>query len=162
MRGECGRGKEVVDAAATGRWSEATREHAAGCEDCGAAAAVAAWMDAAAKSDVREHKLPDPAVLWLRAKLLRQYAAVHSVSTPLNVLQMSAYVLVAAGWAALLTWKWHMLQGWLAGLTPTGIMLDASGAGGGALSLSLPIVLAIIVLASMTVMLALHTIIAEE
>src|SRR5205807_3612025 len=59
----------VIDAAASGQWSESLRAHLASCADCAAAAEVAPWMVSIAKQDDREHILPDPAALCLTAKL---------------------------------------------------------------------------------------------
>jgi hypothetical protein len=80
-------------------------------------------------------------------------------SRPLNVLQIAAYVLVAGGWAALVTWKWPDLQSWMLSFTPKSVV---GGLAGTHSAMSMPLMLAVVVLASITLMLALHTILAEE
>jgi uncharacterized membrane protein len=78
-------------------------------------------------------------------------------SRPITRVQIAAYVIVAAGWAALVTWKWSDLQRWLLGFTPTQMVQSMSHG-----SLSVTFLLTVVVLATMTVMLGLHTILAED
>lgn len=149
---------EVLRAAQEDRWSDTLRNHLAGCDQCVAAASVAPWMSRFARISDREHILPDPQIVWLKAQLLQGSADVARVSRPMNVLQMVAYLIVAGGWAALLTWKWEAIQTWINGLTPTGMVQNiATGR-----TLSMSFFALVIILATMTVTLALHTILAEE
>lgn len=158
MSERCRHEPHVIRAASENSWTEALREHVPTCADCTAAAGAAPFMRRIARIDARERRLPDPAVLWLKAQLLRSTAIVDRVTRPLNIVQMFAYATVAAGWAALLTWKWTDIQRWLLTLSPAHI------AGGVAYSspLSITFLLTIVVLASLTVMLGLHTILAED
>jgi hypothetical protein len=68
---------------------------------------------------------------------------------------------VAAGWAALLTWKWNALLAWINGMAPSHMILGAAGAEATA-SLSMSVLAVIIILACTTAGLAMHTILAEE
>lgn len=147
--------RDVLVAAEEDRWTDALRMHAAECPDCAAAASVAPWMDRFAKISDREHILPDPSIVWLKAQLLRGAADVARASRPMNVFQLVAYLVVAGGWAALLTWKWEAVQQWIDEFSP----VDAVT---GAAALSLPMFAAVLVLGTLTVSLALHTILAEE
>jgi hypothetical protein len=146
---------EVLRAAAEDRWTDALRNHLAECEDCVATASVAPWMDRFALMSDREHILPDPAVVWLKAKLLQGTADLGRVSRPLDVAQMVAYLVVAGGWAGLLTWHWPAIQRWMSGFTPAEVVSLAT-------SMSISFFALFFVMGSMTVMLALHTILAEE
>lgn len=151
---------EVLHAAEQNRWTDELRGHVADCDDCSAAAMVAPWIDQFAKLDDREHILPDPALVYLKARLLSGTNDVSRVSRPMNVLQLISYAVIAAGWAALMTWKWEAVQAWLRGMTPGGIV---AGAGDGSItSLSLSFFALVLMLGSATVMLALHTILNEE
>jgi hypothetical protein len=147
----------VRRAAAQDQWTDALREHVKTCADCAAAAAATPFMKRLAAIDDRARALPDPAVLWLKAQIFRGTALAERATRPLNVAQIVAYLVVAAGWASVLTWKWADLQRWILGFTPAGMVQSVS-----ANPLSLTFMLAIVVLASMTVMLALHTILAED
>ena len=151
----------VIDAAASGQWSESLRAHLASCADCAAAAEVAPWMVSFAKQDDREHILPDPAVLWLKAKLLQSSAAVERAALPITRVQIAAYLIIAAGWAALLTWKWSALVAWMNVLNPGRMAAGAAGASGAA-TLSMTVLVTLVLLASATVMVAFHSILAEE
>ena len=148
----------VLEAAASGKWSESLRAHAASCADCAAAAAVAPWMSDLAKRDDREHILPDPAVLWLKAKLIQSSAAVERAALPITRSLMAAYLVIAAGWATLLTWKWSALVAWMNALNPGRLAVNTAGAA----TVSMTVLVMIVLLASATVMIGFYTILAEE
>lgn len=115
------------------------------------------WMKQFAAIDDRERRLPDPSVIWLKAQVLRSRQAAERAARPFTTMQIAAYASVAACWAALLTWKWAVIQAWFDGLRPTNLVLGVHGA-----SLSSAFVVTLITLASVTVMLAMHTIFLEE
>lgn len=156
MNEPCRFEREVV----AGRMTDALRAHLADCLDCAAAASVAPWMQRFAGFSDREHILPNPAVLWLKAQLLRSSADAARISRPITIVQLLSYAVIAAGWAALLTWKWDVIEVWLRGMTPSGIVANASSASSA--SLSFPFMAMIFMLGSATAMLALHTIVADE
>lgn len=158
MSEACRREAEVLRAAGTDRWTDSLRDHVAGCGDCAAAAAVAPWIGRFAKMGDREHILPDPSLIWLKAKLLQGGIDAGRAARPLTAVQFLAYGAVAGGWAALLTWKWNAVESWLRGFTPAGLVQTAARAE----TLSVSFFSMLLVLASMTVMLALHTILAED
>ncbi len=161
MMSDCRFEPNVIEAATKDAWTESLRTHVVSCADCTAAAEVAPWMTRFASLDEREHILPDPAVLWLKAKLLQSNAAVERAARPITQLQIAAYLIIAAFWAALLTWKSAALQLWINHLSPGRMLLGAAGTDASA-SLSLTVLFAIIALGSATVGLAMHTILAEE
>jgi hypothetical protein len=161
MTTECAFEANVMDAVANDSWTESLRAHVASCDDCAAAAEVAPWMARFAGVDARQHILPDPAVLWLKAKLLQTSAAVERASLPITRLQIAAYLIIAACWAALLTWKSSALQAWINHFSPGHVILGAAGAEATA-SMSISVAFAVVILASATVGVAMHTILAEE
>lgn len=140
-----------------GRMTDSLREHLTTCNECAAAAEVSPWMQRFSSFSDREHILPNPAVLFLKAQLLRSNAVAARVGRPLTIVQLISYGVIAACWAALLTWKWDAIQAWMRGMTPTGIVQNATNA-----SLSLSFFAFVFMLGSATVMLALHTIMADE
>ena len=152
---KCLQETHVLHAAESNEWTDALREHVAACADCAAAATVAPWMERFSKIDARSHVLPDPAVVWLKAQLLRTVTVVDRVSRPMNVFQVVCYIAVAAGWATLLTWKWVALQAWIASFTSVRIFA-------GDARMSVASFVLVFVLTSLTVMVALHTILADE
>jgi hypothetical protein len=128
-------------------------------------AEVDAWMQQFAKIEVRNRPLPDANTLWVKARLLQSTAAMERASRPITRVQIAAYLIVAGSWAALLTWKWNALSAWLNSFSPARIVLAGAGASASAsaaTSLSLTFFMMLIALASVTVMLAFHTILAEE
>ena len=122
---------------------------------------VDAWMKQFAQIDERRGPLPDASALWVKARLMQSTAAMERASKPITRIQIAAYLLVAGSWAALLTWKWNALSAWFNSFSPAHIILGAAGAQA-ANSLSLTFFMMLIALASVTVMLAFHTILAEE
>ena len=154
----CRHEHDVLHAAQSEQWPEALRRHLLECDDCVAAAAAAPWMTRFAGIGDRQHPLPDPQLVYLKARLLQASADAARVSRPITIVQMVAYLVVAAGWAGLLTWKWDVLMTWLRGFTPTTIVQNVASAE----SLSMSFFAVVFVLASMTAMLAMHTIMAEE
>lgn len=157
----CPMERDVIRAAANDAWPEALRAHLATCEECSAAAEVAPWMQGFAADDVRERPLPDPSVLWLKAQLLRSSSTVDRAGRPITNVQIGAYIALAAGWALLLRFKWSAIQAWLHSFTPAALVTKAAGATATA-SISATMILALIVLASLSVTVALHQILAEE
>ena len=149
---------QILHAAQEDRWTEALRAHLGECDHCVAAMSVAPLMGRFARMGDREHMLPDPSIVWLKAKLLQSTTEVNRASRPLNLMQMVAYTIVAAGWTTVLLWKWEAIERWLNSFTPSGMVASAARAE----TLSLSFFAVVFVLASMTVMLAMHTILAEE
>jgi len=141
-----------------GRWTDTLRAHVAQCADCEATMLVAPQMKELASIDAREHPLPDPQVVWLKAQLLRNTIAMERASRPLKVFQAISYAAVAAAWTAVLAWKWAAIQAMLHSLTPATLLQNA----GQAASLSVTFFLAIFLLSSVTIGLALHTMLAED
>ena len=127
-----------------------------------AEAAVSTWMSRFAAMPDREHLLPDPSVVWLKAQLLRDRAIADRATRPMNSIQLASYLVVAACWAAVLTWKWPVIDLWMHRLTPGRLVLGASADGAASASIPFAFVTALIVLASLTIAVALHTIMAEE
>ena len=154
----CRHETHVIRAVVEDQWTDALREHVAGCDNCAAAAAAAPFMKRLAQVDERQRKLPDPAVVWLKAQLLRGGALAERAARPLTIVQIVAYIVVAAGWASVLTWKWADLQQWILRFTPSGMAQGMTHSS----SLSIAFLLMVVVLATMTVMLGLHTILAED
>lgn len=149
----------VLRAAHDDEWSDSVRRHLLECDDCVAAAAVAPWMSRFAKIGDREHPLPDPQIVWLKAKVLQGTVDAARVARPMTIVQLFAYLVVAGGWAAILTWKWDAVTTWLRGFTPTGLVQNVALGGD---SMSLWFFAFVFILSSTTVMLAMHTIMAEE
>lgn len=158
MSDACRFERDTIGAAKSGQWTESLRAHVASCEDCTATASVAAWMDRLGRTDERTQKLPDPSVVWLKSQILRGSAAAERVSRPVTIAQVLAYVFVAAGWAGFLSWKWEFVRRWMNGFSTEHFAVQAASTSG----VSLGMLLTLFMLSSITVLVALHTILAEE
>ena len=79
----------------------------------------------------------------------------------MTAVQIGAYVAVGVLWAALLTWKWEAMSAWMGSLNPARWM-SGTVATSTATSLSLGFFFMVLMLASATVILALHTVLAED
>ena len=161
MTASCPFERDVISAGDRDRWPETLRQHVAGCETCSAAASVAPWMQRFAKTSDRQHMLPDPAVVFLKAQLLRNTIAAERISRPMTAVQIAAYVVVGGAWAALLMWKWDALNAWFLSLNPSR-WLSGTVATGSAAALSAGFFVTVFMLASVTIILALHTVLAED
>ena len=150
--------RDTIEAAKSGQWTDALRGHVRTCADCAAAASVAGWMDLLGRTDERQQKLPDPAVVWLKSQILRGSAVAERASRPVTIAQVIAYLLVAAGWAGFLSWKWTFIRDWMTGFSPESIAARAATTSG----VSLGVLFTLFVLSSITVVVALHTILAED
>ena len=124
-------------------------------------AEVHLWMQKFARLDDRRGPLPDANTLWVKARLMQSAAAMERAGRPITRVQIAAYLVVAGGWAAIVTWKWNALSAWINSFTPAHLIMGTVDARA-AHSLSLTFLMALIALASVTVMLAFHTILAEE
>ena len=67
------------------------------------------------------HQLPDPAVIWWKAQLLRRWQAERAASAPIERMR---WVELAAGFASLavfLVWQWEGLVNLVARAIPAGV-----------------------------------------
>lgn len=151
---ECRFERDVI----AGRWTDSLRGHVAQCADCEAAMLIAPHMKELASIDMREHPLPDPQVVWLKAQLLRNTFAMERAARPLRVFSAISYFIVAAAWTTVLAWKWTAIQALLHSFSPERFVRNA----GEAASLSMTFFVMVFILASITIGLALHTMIAED
>ena len=121
---------------------------------------VDAWMRQFASIDDREHVLPDPSVIWLKARVMQSVKDEQRASRPMTIAQITSYTVVAACWAIVLTWKWAAIQAWLDAFRPSHVILGAGAQQ--AASVSMPFLLTLIILGSATVIVAMQSIFAEE
>ena len=115
------------------------------------------WMKQFAAIDDRTHALPDPSVIWLKAKLFQSANEVERATRPLAVIEIAAQAMIAACWAAMIVWKWGAIVTWFEGLTPRGVLAGAAQS-----TISLPFIMSVAILGFATVMVAMHSVFAEE
>ena len=152
---------EVLRAVEDDSWTDALRAHVGACDECSAATHAGSWMRSFAAFDDREHILPNPSIVYLKAQLLQQTRTLDRATRPMSIAQTSAYVFIATCWAALLSANWDTVMSWLHTLTPKGFVTTATGSAAMA-QLSMTFFIVAALLASATAMLAFHTILAED
>jgi hypothetical protein len=116
---------------------------------------VDTWMRQFAAIDDREHALPDPSIIWLKAKVLQSAKEVARASRAVTPVEIISQASVASLWAALLTWKWDAISSWFVSFSSRDVLFAAP-------SVNLPFVMTLAVLTGITVMVAMHSILVEE
>jgi hypothetical protein len=129
------------------------RDHARGCEACSAAAKVSVWMNTLASTAREVRPMPDPMVVYLKARILETLPREQRSLQPLHLLQRLSFGAVGLGWAVLLTWKWEAISSF-------SIERAFAGAIGGA-SVSPSMAALVFALACATVLVSVHTALAE-
>ena len=74
-----------------------------------------------AAAPVASHPLPDPAVIWWKAQLLRRWQAERAASAPIERMR---WIELAAGFASLavfLAWQWQGLVNLVSRAIPAGL-----------------------------------------
>ena len=101
--------ESTIGAARDGNWSEELNAHAASCDSC----RMARWMGGLAGAiESRSGALPDPELIWLKAKIKRRSQLPGRALLPLK----AGGLLGAAGLGLLLAAipqsAWHRIQAW--------------------------------------------------
>jgi hypothetical protein len=65
----CPKEVDVLRAAFTDKWEESLRAHVVGCTFCEEIVQVSRWMLSLAQSSETDVRLPDPILVWRRARL---------------------------------------------------------------------------------------------
>jgi hypothetical protein len=95
----CEREREVARAVRSGLWSAELREHAAGCEACGEAMAVAAFLQSG-----EDPVVPEAGLMWWRLELRARREKHARAMRPLVVAEGVAAALVGLSCVAGLVW----------------------------------------------------------
>jgi hypothetical protein len=141
---------------ATGVWDEETRRHLDACADCREQAEVLRFMLALAQTQL-DSAPPDPQVVKVKAQIVnRERIDEHSAHTISNI-QRAVWGSIAAAWALVLALNGSTIIGWARDFDLSEIVFSSvSGEG------SFGLILLLVSLASITAMVAVHAILAEE
>ncbi len=97
----CPQEASVLRAARTGQWDEALEAHAAACPACGEVALVSGSLRTFALETEGHNRLPDPYLVWLKAKLTERQVASQRASKPWDMAEALGQCVVAValvGW----------------------------------------------------------------
>lgn len=110
----------VKRAVRTGRWDEVLRVHVAGCDVCRDVVAVTRALQALAQTSTPDEvRLPDPALIWWKARLLKDLAIASPRTGPLFRLQDLGLILGMALFVSVLwlygpIWQNAFVRLWMA------------------------------------------------
>jgi predicted anti-sigma-YlaC factor YlaD len=123
----CSEQPAIVAAAADGReLPAAVRAHLASCPSCREQVETIAFVRGLADTPDASHPLPDPAVIWWKAQLLRRWQAERVAEAPIERMR---WVELAAGLASLvafLVWQWDGLVNLVSRAIPAGVAAAAA------------------------------------
>ena len=97
----CPQEVRVVRATRTGQWDDALKAHAAACAACGEVALVSSSLRTFALETEGHNRLPDPYLVWLKAKLTERQVVRQRASKPWDIAEALGQCVVAvalAGW----------------------------------------------------------------
>jgi len=118
----CTREPDVLNAAADGgQLSAALETHLLSCPSCREQVEAVAFVRRLADTSDAPHPLPDPAVIWWKAQLLRRWQAERVASAPIDRMR---WIELAAGLASLtvfLVWQWQGLVNLVMRAIPAGL-----------------------------------------
>ena len=122
----CSEEPDVLIAAASGRALAASlAAHLASCPSCREQVDAVMFLRGLAAAPVGSHPLPDPAVIWWKAQLLRRWQAERVASAPIERMR---WIELAAGFASLavfLAWQWRGLVNLVSRAIPAGLAAAA-------------------------------------
>jgi hypothetical protein len=122
LRHDCTQQPDILGAAADGRdLSPSLAAHLASCPSCREQVEAITFVRALADTPDMPHALPDPAVIWWKAQLLRRWQAERAASAPIERMH---WVELAAGVACLavfLAWQWSGLAAFVARAMSAGV-----------------------------------------
>lgn len=123
----CERETEIARAVRSGHWTEDLRQHAAGCEACGEAMAVAAFLQGGA---VQALEVPEPGLMWFKLELRARREKTRRAMRPLVIAERLVALLTGGACigAALWTHSVSPTLGLAAGIAAAVLALSAGSA----------------------------------
>ncbi|MCX6550127.1 MAG: hypothetical protein NTY02_03800 [Acidobacteria bacterium] len=138
----CEHEPDILTAAVAGRQQPAgALAHLASCPSCRDAVATAAWMQRMADGSGDGHALPDPAVIWWKAQLLRRWEAERRAVAPIERMHWVELVAGLASFGVFLVWQWSGLVNVLSLLNPLSLAARSASASSATSPLVLVLVL---------------------
>ena len=85
--------------------------HAATCAVCWEIIQASRWMQALARSSESNPTLPDPSLLWWRARLSEKQAKAEKAQDVLEWAEITSAVAISLGLVGWAAWNWYAIQG---------------------------------------------------
>ena len=163
----CAREKEIAELLRLGHWPAAAspelRAHVSGCHDCCDLVLVTEAFQKAHERSASAVRLQSPGVLWWRAQLRRQSAAVERINKPVLGAQIFAFaitLLFAVGFVVFQATHGLRWLSWFADQSPSqfsyvdALQSAASGASGWDLLVVISGAIALVLMSGVVVFLA--------
>jgi len=160
----CEREPEMVEAAAHGgERGGGAAAHLASCASCRDAVAAVAWMrEMAGAPHGAPQPLPDPAVIWWKAQLLRRWESERRAVAPMERMH---WIEITAGVVSLgvfLVWQWSGLVNLLARLNPVKLAAQSAASSTAADSSMLVFAVGVTVALGATIFASLHRMLTHD
>lgn len=116
MTNACPREESVLQAARAGRWNDELTAHVAGCDSCRESSTAIRWMIELSRTvDSGTAPLPDPHLIWLKARIRRRSEASWRTLLPIGIACGASAIGLGTIAARLPGNAWRSLQEWLTG-----------------------------------------------
>ena len=118
----CSEQPDILDAASAGRELPAVlTAHLASCPSCREQVDAVTFVRGLAETADAPRQLPDAAVIWWKAQLLRRWQAERAASEPIERMRWIELAAGVASLAAFLVWQWQGLVTLVARAVPAGV-----------------------------------------
>jgi hypothetical protein len=125
----CSEQPDILDAASAGReLPAALTAHLASCPSCREQVELVRVIRGLAETPDTPHQLPDPAVIWWKAQLLRRWQAERAASAPIERMRWIELGAGVASLTAFLVWQWQGLVNLVARAVPAGVAAASAAA----------------------------------
>ncbi len=122
LRHDCTQLPDILSATAERReLSASLAAHLASCPSCREQAGAIAFVRGLADTPDAPHALPDPAVIWWKAQLLRRWQADRAASAPIERMHWVELAAGVASLAVFLVWQWNGLTAFVARAMSAGV-----------------------------------------
>ena len=116
MPDPCSREESVLEAARARRWSDELTAHVARCDSCREAGTAIRWMvELGQTADSGQAPLPDPRLIWLKARIRRRSEASWRTLLPIGIACGASAIGLGVIIAPLPGNAWRSLREWLTG-----------------------------------------------
>jgi predicted anti-sigma-YlaC factor YlaD len=119
---DCAQLPDILSAAAEDReLPSPLAAHLASCPSCREQVDAVAFIRQLSDTPDAPHALPDPAVIWWKAQLLRRWQAERAATAPIERMHWVELAAGAASLVVFLIWQWRGLVALVSHAIPSGL-----------------------------------------